>query len=490
MAKLPPATKSKILERAQAARSDFSLFIELIWRYTPLKHQRKWLDELKLVVSGEVTELLLIAPRGAGKSALVGVLFLAWIIGNNPTKHYGLVCYGDKQAWRRCTAIRNIIEQDPVYHLIFPQVKPDPRNWSRESFTLQRTDTTDLHPTLTAVGSDSGIISSRLDGLVYDDPHDEKNSRTAGKRRQVVETYDNAIQPCLEGLAWTVCICTRYADDDLPGFFINRGFRAIHQRAITQSYKKGRKPARKELSYAPSLKTLAQLKQQRDRNPLVFALQMQGDTTGGTAAIIKRLVTYQANELPEFKEMLIQAGTDTNYKEGEESDYTVIFVGGMDRKGGVWMLHREKGRWDVDDLADLLISLHRDWHYTTNWIEDTAKGTPAVTMVRKKAAFVPCELQPASRGGKRSRASSIASHLNSGQVKWPAAAGWFKDAEYYLTHYGHTDQADDLDALYMLLSNLLQAIHPASYGAGRPKRRVTIGGGRFGMKKRKGFGRR
>jgi hypothetical protein len=75
-------------------------------------------------------------------------------------------------------------------------------------------------------------------------------------------------------------------------------------------------------------------------------------------------------------------------------------------------------------------------------------------------------------------------------VKWPANAGWFRDAEYYLTHYGHTDQADDLDALYMLLSNILQAIHPSSYGAGRPKRRVSIGGGRKGMRKRRGFGRR
>jgi predicted phage terminase large subunit-like protein len=489
MAKLPASTKSKILERAAAARSDFSLFIELVWRYTPMKHQRAWIKELEKVVAGEIAELLIVAPRGAGKSAMF-VLFLAWMIGNNPTKHYGLLSYSDKIAWRRSRAIRNIIEFDPVYHLIFPEVKPDMSNWSRESFTVMRTDKTDLHPTLIAAGSTAAVISSRLDGAVYDDPHDEKNTKTPAKRRAVVETWDQAISPCLQAEAWVVCIATRYADDDLPGIFINRGFKTIHQRAITQSYKKGRKPARKKLSYAPSLASLAFLKEKEDRNPLAFALQYQGDTTGGTAAVIKRLVTYQAKELPELTQLLIQAGTDTNYKEGEESDYTVIYIGGLDKSGNVWMLHREKGRWDVDDLANLIVDLHRTWRYTTNWIEDTAKGTPAVTMVRKKAAFVPCELQPASRGGKRSRASSIASHLNSGQVKWPANAEWFRDAEYYLTHYGHTDQADDLDALYMLLSNILQAIHPSSYGAGRPKRRVTIGGGRKGWKKKRGFGRR
>jgi predicted phage terminase large subunit-like protein len=480
MTKLSP----EVLARIDRARSDFPTFVELLWKFTPLKHQRRWMKELKRITLGEIKELLLIAPRGAGKSALVGVLFLAWVIGRNPDNHYGLICYGDKQAWRRSTAIRNILESDRIYSLIFPNIKPDYRNWSRESFTVQRTDTADLHPTLTAVGSDSGIISSRLDGLVYDDPHDERNSRTATKRRQVVETYDNAIFPCLEGGAWTVCICTRYADDDLPGIFINRGFEVIHQRAKTRSYN-ARTKIEKELSYAPTLISLADLRKMDERNPLVFALQMQGDTTGGTAAIIKRLVTYQAAELPDLQQLLIQAGTDTNYKEGEANDYTVIYIAGLDKAGNVWMLHREKGRWDVDALADLLVELHRTWRYTNNWIEDTAKGTPAVTMVKKKAAFVPCELQPASRGGKRSRASSIASHLNTGQVKWSANAEWFKDAEYYLTHYGHTDYADDLDALYMLLSNLLQAIHPQNSGAGRPKMRITIGGGRFGRKLRR-----
>jgi predicted phage terminase large subunit-like protein len=484
MAKLPSKTKARIRERAAKAREDFPTFVELIWRFSPLKHQRRWMKELKRVTAGELLELLFIAPRGGGKSAVVAVLFLAWTIGNNPDKHYGLISYGDKVAWRRSKAIRNIIQHDAIYHLIFPEIKPDFRNWSRESFTIQRGDTTDLHPTLVAVGSTGSIISSRLNGLVYDDPHDERNSKTPSKRRAVVETYDQAIHPCLEAGAWTVCIATRYADDDLPGVFINRGFEVVHQRAITQSYNSKTK-VRKELSYAPTLVSLADLRKARERNPLVFALQMQGDTTGGTAAIIKKLHTYQASELPELKDLLIGAGTDTNYKDNQESDYTVIYIGGLDNKGNIWMLHREKGRWDVDDLAELLISLHKDWRYHNNWIEDTATGTPAVTTLRKRAAFVPSELQPASRGGKRSRASSIASYINSGQVKWPASAEWFRDAEYYLTHYGHTDFDDDLDAAYMLLTNLLTMVHPQNYGAGRPKRRVTIGGGRLGKKVRR-----
>ena len=77
---------TEILERVSRAREDFPTFVELLWTFSALKHQRKWFKELKRIVSGEITELLLVAPRGAGKSALVGILFLAWMIGNNPTK--------------------------------------------------------------------------------------------------------------------------------------------------------------------------------------------------------------------------------------------------------------------------------------------------------------------------------------------------------------------------------------------------------------------
>ncbi len=43
---------------------------------------------------------------------------------------------------------------------------------------------------------------------------------------------------------------------------------------------------------------------------------------------------------------------------------------------------------------------------------------------------------------------------------FPAYADWFKDAQYNLTYYPYTDHDDDIDALYILVENLLQVIHP------------------------------
>ena len=476
MPRPPLSRKQKILAKVELARRDFSTFVDLMTVFPPAKHQRKWIKELQAVIDGQTRELLLVAPRGAGKSTIVGILFVAWMIGNNPDGHYGVISYADKVAWNRTSAIRRIIQHHNIYHLIFPAVKPDFSNWSRGSLTVQRKDLSDPHPTLMAAGATSAIISYRLDGMVYDDPHDVRNSATPHRRNQVKETYDQAIVPCLIEGAWTVCIATRYAEDDLPGAFIARGFKTVHQRAKVEIYDPTKKPPRREQSYWPEKYSLEHLNELQERNPEAFALNYQGDTTGGKGQIIKRIHTYLSEERPSKDNLLVAGGCDTNYKDKQEADYNVIYIGGLDKKGNIWVLHREKNRDDVNDLADLFISLwdSPETKYTTLKIEDTNKGTPAVDVVRKKAARVPLELENPSRGGKRSRASAIASYINSGQVKFPKMADWLPDAEYYLTHYGHADHDDDVDALYLLLTHLLNCVHPENYGAGRPKIKVRM----------------
>jgi len=53
-------------------------------------------------------------------------------------------------------------------------------------------------------------------------------------------------------------------------------------------------------------------------------------------------------------------------------------------------------------------------------------------------------------------------------------ADWLPDAEYYLLHYGHADHDDDVDALYLLITHLLNCVHPENYGAGRPRIKVRM----------------
>ena len=473
-----PTTQELVHARALKARTDFYTFVSMMVNWKLAKHQKQWIKELQAVADKETKELLIIGPPGSSKSSLTSVLFGAWLIGRNPDCHGGIISYGDRPAWDRVEAVKRIIEFHAVYHLIFPQVIKNEEHWSRKSFIVQRKDVADLHPTLMGAGSSGTVISYRLDWCIYDDPHDEKNTQTPLRRRKVLNTFDETITTRLIEDAFIICVATRWAEDDLPGLLEKRGFKTIHQRAIVEIVNKATKKniPRKHTyhSYWPEKYSLTFLREKEQRNPAVFHMQYQGDLKGGKAAVIKRIHTYKELELPDHKELMVAAGGDTAYKSTEANDFNVIYVGGLDAAGNIWILDRFKARCGVNELSEAIIELRVRWQYYTLWLEDTGQATPAVETVRRKTPGVPIQLVKPGTGGKHSRASAIAAYINSGQVKFPVSAPWLQDSEYYLLHFGHAEFDDDVDALFYLVFNLLQAIHFSKYGLGRPKLKVTF----------------
>ena len=262
---------------------------------------------------------------------------------------------------------------------------------------------------------------------------------------------------------------------------MKRGFTTIHQRAIVETTTKiakgkprGSRPTHIARSYWPEKYSLAFLREKEQRNPEVFYLQYQGDIKGGKSAVIKRIVTYEAAELPARETLMVAGGGDTAYKSTETNDFNVIYIGGLDAEGNIWILDRFKARCGVNDLADKIIELKVLWQYYTLWLEDTGQATPAVEVVRRKTFGIPIELTKPGQGGKHSKAAALAAYINNGQVKFPVSAPWLEDAEYYLLHFGHAEFDDDVDALFYLVYNLLQTVHFSHYGRGRPKRRVRF----------------
>ena len=76
---------------------------------------------------------------------------------------------------------------------------------------------------------------------------------------------------------------------------------------------------------------------------------------------------------------------------------------------------------------------------------------------------MPLVLQNPTVGGKRSRALSMQPYINSGDNIFPKDTDWFQDAEYFIMRIGSAAHDDDLDALFMLLKNILEVRHPSEY---------------------------
>ncbi|KKL94264.1 hypothetical protein LCGC14_1866400, partial [marine sediment metagenome] len=208
-------------------------------------------------------------------------------------------------------------------------------------------------------------------------------------------------------------------------------------------------------------------------NSHVYATPLiEHNTTGGETQIIRKIATYDeyprdedgrvAEDFVKKKDLLMGASWDTGLKDKQENDYSVLYVGGLDKYGNIWVIDREKDRFTISEIIALTKANYTKWKTVNTWFEDSAVGTPAVTTIREEMPLVPCTTVYYS-GGKRSRANVLAQYIHNGQVRFPKLAPWFPDCDYYLKHFPHTDHDDDIDSLFILVDNLLQMRHPAEY---------------------------
>jgi hypothetical protein len=279
-----PELTSKILKRGEKARENFVEFCRFVLGIDPAKHQKKWVKELQAIGDDPAGKsLVIIAPPGSGKTQLVGVGFTAWMLGKHPERHLGLLSYSDMVGWARSFAVRNLVENSLPYQITFPNVLPNKKRWGTSEFQVQREDMADPHPTIRAGGLTSAVVAYRLNGLVVDDPHDQKNSATTAQLDKAWRNWEEAISTRLTSDAWTVTIGTRWNDKDYIGRRKEqKGVKVVHTKALNSAGE----------SYWPEHYPTEFLLTKKYQSPALFAMQYMGDTTGGETQIIRHLATY------------------------------------------------------------------------------------------------------------------------------------------------------------------------------------------------------
>ena len=187
-------------------------------------HQRHFVQGIE---DDRITFLLAIAAPGVGKSTLLGVAVPTWFLGNDPTLTVLGVSAGEKLIQKQMHASMEILQHSPEFHELYPAVRPDMQaGWSLQS---------GLYVTGRALGDQdpsyfgAGLASKALTGvhakrIIWDDLHDETNSRTPDGRAQVVDmTYRTLIGRADPQGARYIAIGRRWATDDLYGRLIASG---------------------------------------------------------------------------------------------------------------------------------------------------------------------------------------------------------------------------------------------------------------------------
>mgnify|MGYP001570760597 FL=1 len=249
------ATMPDLIQRAGDAHVSLAGYTRFVHGWEVRKHQVPWVLALEALLLKpecdddcfrcrvhEEKRLLIVAPPGFGKTDTL-IEFVSWAIGRDPeAAAFGFFSYNDNIATERSMSVRDVIwssepsEMNERFHLAFPGLAPaKERPWSQERWFLRRKDRGRKDPTLVAAGMTGSVNARRLGGLVLDDPHNWENSRTEFMRAQVRGSYNMTARTRLMADGWQVCISTRWAENDLAGYFMELGWPTLRTPALDEN---------------------------------------------------------------------------------------------------------------------------------------------------------------------------------------------------------------------------------------------------------------
>ncbi len=191
------AARDVVLGRALRAREDVCEFFEFVMRseheQAPVKlmpHQRLAFEFIQAH-----SRTVNIFPVGHSKTYLSAALTL-WLMGRNPTLRGVIMCAAEAQASKVLSLVRDYIEASRELRLVFPHLRPSPREgdpWTQTQLTIDRPRGI-KDPTLVAAGLDSKrIVGSRLSWVIIDDVLNRENSNTEEQRVAVREYLDSSV---------------------------------------------------------------------------------------------------------------------------------------------------------------------------------------------------------------------------------------------------------------------------------------------------------
>jgi predicted phage terminase large subunit-like protein len=182
-------------------------------------------DHLRPVVAAmgdkNIRYLMVIISPGSGKSYLTGIAYPLWELGMDPNLTIMGISSGADLMVSWLQSSMNIIENNKIYHELFPHIVPDKnQGWSttRGAF-IKRTVTGEPSPSYLATGIGSKSITGQHAKLILmDDIHDSENSANSDQIAKVEEFFYKTIIGRQHPMgSRMIMIGRRWASDDLYG---------------------------------------------------------------------------------------------------------------------------------------------------------------------------------------------------------------------------------------------------------------------------------
>ena len=435
----------------------------------------------------EAPRLMITMPPRHGKSMLASQYWPAWHLGNYPGHEFINTSYAQSLQMDFSRKIQELVKSEDYHHL-FGNLGVTKKNEAIERWSLYNYDT---HKRtgggILAAGVGGPITGRGAHIFLIDDPVKNRDEAESATIRETAKSwYSSTAYTRLAPGAGIVVIQTRWHDDDLAGYLLSEmreaekemaadgewpedadRWRVIDFPAIATDDEKYR--ARGEALHPERYDIKALRKIKRTLAPRDWAaLYQQNPQVEEGAYFQKKYFRFYKNK-PQWLD--IYCAGDLAISKKEHADWTVFYVAGKDQDGQLYFLDEFRGRWDANEIVEIIFKIHRKYKPRHFGLE---KGQISLTLDQfverrkreEKLYDLHIEELPPGKQDKEMRARTIQGLMSLGQVWWPEGALWVDDAMNELLRFPAGVKDDRVDAAAWIGKMVADA---AYVGEGRPK---------------------
>jgi hypothetical protein len=336
--------------------------------------------------------------------------------------------------------IRSHMEANPLFRERYgddwmPKEYRGRQRWSALEMDIEkRTNWKNKESSLSCSGVGGVRVGGHYDVIIYDDLHNEKNTKSHDQIAKVKEHIRLSL-PLLEPDGLCLLFGTRWDDADAYADLIERESE-IWTPMVEKAESDEKYQDRGGLFFPEELPRQALQRYRLQMRPYLYACQFQNDPTpvDDRKFNLESVHLYEPDELPDLSDLRIYQTCDPASTDHKRSDRSVALVVAWDEIGGAWLLDGFADRMPREKVGPAMFALARKWKEKGLWnvgietfgfqayVEDAFKAKMQETGVY----FTLHELKPAGRRKNEDRIEgNLAPLVNAGVCHLPKTCMYY-----------------------------------------------------------------
>jgi predicted phage terminase large subunit-like protein len=444
-------------------RTELSFFIRKVFAtvspgeaYLHNWHVDAIVYQLMRVHQGLTLRLLINQPPRSLKSICISVAYVAWALGQDPTRRFIVASYSGDFAAELHRQFRQVVKA-AWYAELFPGTK-----WEKETaqeFVTTRGGgryATSVGGTLTGRGGDT---------IIVDDPLNANEAQSEVARKKVIDWYGGTLVSRLNDkrTGAIIAVMQRLHEDDLAGHLLRQGewvrldmpAVALEDEVVELGHSKTHQRRTGDVLHPERENQAALDKIKKEIGSLLFSAQYQQRPVPVEGNLIRRvwLRYFEPAELPApvYPSKVVQSW-DVAMMTGDQNDYSVCTTWRAD-SDDVYLLDVFRGRLEYPDLRRKVIALAEVRQPATIVIEDAGPGMNLLQDLQRSSmpAGVTRPIGVKPEGSKLERMAAQSAKIEAGQVHLPKSAPWLGDFLTELLAFPNGRHDDQVDSISQFL---------------------------------------